>query len=287
MKDCAFLTLDERGDYVIDDEHAVAPLAALGWRVSTVSWRQTEVPWHEFDLVIIRSTWDYWNDVDCFLETLGRIDRETRLVNPLELVRWNLRKTYLRDLEERGIPIVPTVWPGSIDAAGFALLFEQLGSDDLVIKPVVGANGEDAFRLSAADQGSRWQTIAACFAAKQAMVQRFMPHILDEGEFSLFYFDGEYSHGILKLPAEGEFRSQEERGAGIRPIEPEPLLQSRGLAALRALDIKPLYARIDFVRDEEGDFRLMEQELVEPSLYLRTDVAAPGRFAAAIDRLYG
>ncbi|MDH3925096.1 MAG: hypothetical protein OET41_10860, partial [Xanthomonadales bacterium] len=79
MKKCAFLTLDERGDYVIDDEHAIGPLEQLGWCVSTLSWRQTELPWSAFDAVIVRSTWDYWNDVPAFLETLRRIDTETQL----------------------------------------------------------------------------------------------------------------------------------------------------------------------------------------------------------------
>lgn len=287
MKSCAFLTLDETGDYVIDDEHAIAPLEALGWRVSTVSWRQTAVPWREFDLVIIRSTWDYWDDVEAFLDTLAHIDRETRLVNPLELVKWNLRKTYLGDLQRRGIPIVPTIWPQKIAAAGFAPLFRQLHNDELVIKPVVGANGQDAFRVSTGDSSEQLQAISSRFSGKPAMVQSFMPHILDEGEFSLFYFDGKYSHAILKVPVGGEFRSQEERGAEIHAIDPEPLLLSRALAALRALDIEPLYARIDFVRDESGDFRLMEQELIEPSLYLRMDKKAPGRFAAAVERRFG
>ena len=90
MKNCAFLTLDERGDFVIDDEHAIEPLAEIGWCVSTVSWRQTQIPWSDFDAVIIRSTWDYWNDVPAFLGILAQIDRETRLANPLDLVQWNL-----------------------------------------------------------------------------------------------------------------------------------------------------------------------------------------------------
>jgi hypothetical protein len=110
MRHCAFLTLDERGDFVIDDEHAIAPLAELGWEVSTLSWRQTGIPWSRFDAVIIRSTWDYWNDAPTFLETLARINRETRLANPLDLVHWNLAKTYMRDLEGKGIGVVPTLW---------------------------------------------------------------------------------------------------------------------------------------------------------------------------------
>jgi glutathione synthase/RimK-type ligase-like ATP-grasp enzyme len=287
MKKCAFLTLDERGDYVIDDEHAVAPLADRGWQVSTVSWRQTEIPWSGFDAVIIRSTWDYWNDVTAFLEVLSRIDRETHLANSLEIVHWNLEKTYLADLDRQGVRIVPTIWPLEVKPDSFQAFSAQLGGDQLVIKPVIGANGDRAFRVSPDDSRERREMISACFADRRALVQKFMPGILTEGEFSLFFFNGEFSHAILKTPAENEFRSQEERGASIRSVTPEPQLLARGHQALAALPEMPLYARADFVRDDESDFLVMELELIEPSMYLRTDPGAPVKFARAIDARYG
>lgn len=286
MKSCAFLTLDEVGDYVIDDEHAVAPLEALGWSVSTLSWQQTQIPWSHFDAVIIRSTWDYWDDVGAFLKVLETIDRETRLANSMGLVRWNYKKTYMRDLASRGVKIVPTLFPGQVLPESFSDWFEQQQCQQLVIKPVVGANGDDAYRVSSGTEVPRLAQIAGRFEAKPALVQPFMPHILDEGEYSLFYFNGEFSHAILKVPAGGEFRSQEEHGAEIRAVEPEEQLHLRGREALQAIGEAPLYARIDFVRDADGDFALMEQELIEPSLYLRMHPEAPKRFARAIDQRF-
>ena len=286
MKSCAFLTLDEVGDYVIDDEHAIAPLEALGWSVSTISWRQTGIPWSHFDAVIIRSTWDYWDDTDAFLSVLETIDRESRLANPIELVRWNYQKTYMRDLASRGVKIVPTLFPESVSAGKFRAWFEQHQCEQLVIKPVVGANGDDAFRVSIDTGTERLEEITERFRIKPAQVQPFMPHILDEGEFSLFYFNGDFSHAILKVPARGEFRSQEEHGSEILAVEPEEQLQLRGRLALAAIGDAPLYARIDFVRDRSGDFALMEQELIEPSMYLRMHPAAPERFARAIDQRF-
>ena len=286
MKKCAFLTLDERGDWVIDDEHAIEPLAELGWDVHTVSWRQRTVPWEAFEAVVIRSTWDYWNDVPAFLDVLQTIDKKTRLANPLSLVHWNLSKTYMQDLERKGVNIVPTLWPDTVEPGSFEAFSEALETEDLVIKPVVGANGDKAFRVNAGDRGERVQEICRVFRQREAMVQRFMPEVLTEGEYSLFYFSGEFSHAILKVPAANEFRSQEERGADILPAEPEALLLERGQQALGALGTPPLYARIDFVRDEKGDYALMEQELIEPSMYLRTDPGAAKRFAQAIDRWF-
>jgi glutathione synthase/RimK-type ligase-like ATP-grasp enzyme len=270
MKQCAFLTLEERGDFVIDDERAIEPLAALGWQVSVVSWRQTDIPWKEFDAVIIRSTWDYWDDVEGFMAALARIDQATRLANPLALVRWNLAKTYLRDLERNGVIIVPTVWPKSLEQGSLRKFCDQLDSDEIVIKPVVGANGVDTFRLSRQTSPADLEKIIPLFANRPFMAQRFMPAILAEGEYSLFFFNGDFSHAILKVPAQGEFRSQEERGAEIHPVVPETRLLQVAEAALATIE-KPLYARIDLVRQGDGGFAIMECELIEPSLYLRTD----------------
>jgi len=287
MKKCVFLSLDEVGDYVIDDVHAIQPLRELGWSVSTLSWRQTQRPWSDFDLVIIRSTWDYWNDVSTFLNTLERINQETLLANRLELVRWNLVKTYMRDLEQKGIGIVPTLWADSLEADFFAHFQNLLNVDEIVVKPVVGANGMDAFRLSPGTTAASLDAIAARFRKRQCMIQPFMPNIIKEGEYSLFFFGSQYSHAILKIPAASEFRSQEEHGAEIRSIVPQEKLLQRAQQVMDTLSPVPLYARIDFIRDAADDFLVMELELIEPSLYLRMDPQAPGRFAASIDQWVG
>jgi hypothetical protein len=286
MKRCAFLTLDERGDFVIDDEHAIEPLAGLGWQVSTLSWRQTAEPWDGFDAVVIRSTWDYWDDVPAFLEVLAQIDRQTRLANPLSLVHWNLAKTYLQDLQGNGVGIVPTLWLEGLQGRTPAECAQHLGTDQLVVKPVIGANGQDAFRFSRNEDSVRWAGISARFPGRACMVQPFMPNVLSEGEYSLFFFGGVFSHAILKVPAEGEFRSQEERGAEIIPVVPEAGLLEQGQLALAVVSPPPLYARVDMVRGAGEDFGVLELELIEPSLYLRMDVEAPQRFAQAVDRWF-
>jgi glutathione synthase/RimK-type ligase-like ATP-grasp enzyme len=283
MKKCAFLTLQERGDFVIDDDLAVQPLERLGWSVATLSWRQQDVPWSAFDLVVVRSTWDYWNDVAGFLEVLSRIGRETLLANPLDLVHWNLRKTYLLDLAGKGVTVVETLWLDEFREGFVADCAGCLKADQLVVKPVVGANGEDAFRIGPGEAPERLREIEDRFRGRPCMVQPFMQNILSEGEYSLFYFGGAFSHAILKVPARGEFRSQEERGAAIHPVVPEDCLRSAGRGAIEAVSPSPLYARIDLVRNANSDFEVMELELIEPSLYLRTDPAAPERFARAVD----
>ena len=134
MRRCAFLTMDTLEDFVCDDELAVEPLAELGWAVEFVPWRRAGTDWDAFDLTVIRSTWDYQKDPDRFLSLLASIEKSrSRLENPLSLVRWNLRKTYLRELQEAGVAIVPTLWCREVDARRLAALFEEFRIDEIVL----------------------------------------------------------------------------------------------------------------------------------------------------------
>ncbi len=281
---CAFLTLADSTGFVIDDELAYPPLAALGWRVDAISWRRPQVDWHAYDAVVIRSTWDYVNDPDAFLDALAEIERSgTPLFNALDLVRWNLRKTYLRDLAERGVPVVPTIFREQLNPGELPALLEEVATAEVVIKPVVGLNARGAFRLDAQTVRSRDGELTAYYANRSLMAQPFLSAITTEGEFSLLYFNGEHSHTILKTPKAADFRVQEEHGGVIRAVETEDALRDAGDAALRAIGTVPLYARADFVRANDGSgYWLMELELIEPSLYLRMARGAPERFARAL-----
>lgn len=282
IRRCAFLTLEERGDFVIDDEVAVPALEAEGWRVDTVPWRQTARDWSTYDLVVVRSTWDYWDDVPAFLRVLEQIDSSTCLVNPLALMRWNLSKTYLRDLEDRGVSIVPTCWHEGLQDDDLAKAAARFGTRELVLKPQVGGNGQGVLRLRLADRSVDVAAAVARYRATPCMIQPFRSAVLEAGEWSLFAFGGELSHAIRKRPAAGEFRSQEERGAHITAETPSTALRAASEQVLRALPSPALYARIDLIETRERGAELVELELIEPSLYFRMDAGAPRRFAKAL-----
>ena len=195
--------------FVIDDDLAVAPLAALGWHVDRVPWT-SHVDWDAYALVIIRSPWDYQRHAEAFLDVLAEIEASSaRLENPLALVRWNLEKGYLRDLEADSIAIVPTAWSQGLDTKlGGALdsYFDAFGTDQLIVKPTVSANADDTFWLTQPLDDATRTTLAATFADRACMVQPFVPAVLSEGEFSLFYFAGAYSHtSIAVLDARNTF----------------------------------------------------------------------------------
>jgi glutathione synthase/RimK-type ligase-like ATP-grasp enzyme len=280
----AFLSTDDLTGYVTDDELARAPLRELGCEVSFIPWRAA-TDWDAYDVVVVRSTWDYQHDLDAFVGTLTRIDASrARLENPLDLMRWNMRKTYLRDLAQRGVPIAPTIWGESPDIDEIRARFAQLDAGEIILKPVIGASAGDVVRLQRNADDASFAAAAAMFARRGYLAQPYLPQIAAEGEFALIYIGGELSHTILKSPKAGDFRVQEEHGGFIRAVTAEPALLRAGARALAALPVTPLYARVDLVR-AAADFYLMELELIEPSLYLRLDDGAPLRFARALAAL--
>ncbi len=271
--------MDDLGTYVTDDDLAADPLKTLGWDVDTVSWKAKR-DWSEFEAVIIRSPWDYHKSPDLFLETLIQIESQTLLLNPSKIVEWNLDKSYLRDLENRGVKIVPTLFENdSFDQKLFENWLSEFMVREIIIKPTVSATAKDTFRL-----GSFSSDVSGVFRHRKYMIQPFMKNIAREGEYSLFYFNGDFSHAILKTPKQNDFRVQEDFGGVNRSITPGGQLLRAGEKALKQIGQKLLYARVDFVRDDEDEFALMELELIEPALYFRMDKESPKRFAEAFDK---
>lgn len=285
MKKCAFLTMDNLEDFECYDMLLVDPFARNGWQVEFVSWRTTHVDWNAYEVVIIRSPWDYQKDPQRFIAVLEEIDRSSaRLENNLELVLRNINKTYLRDLEIRGIDIVPTLWGNVFRADRFQELFDELKTSELVIKPVISAGAVDTFRLTPDTEPALIRRLENIFSNRGYMIQPFMHHITGEGEFSLFFFGDVYSHTILKTPEERDFRVQEKHGGRLKKLEPEPALLAHARDVMATISPRPLYARVDSVRTQTGAFALMELELIEPSLYFNMDPDSPERFARIFDR---
>lgn len=286
MKKIAYLTMADMGDFVTDFHLSFAPMKNLGWQVETVAWR-SHVDWNDFDAVYICAPWDYPEYARQFLDVLECIDASRALlINDLALVRWTLEKTYLRDVEQRGSAIVPSTWYDGFESVNTADLFAEHQSEQIVIKPTIGANAQDTFVLKKPVGAEQLRELRQVFASRAFLVQPFIENIQSEGECSLFFFSGEYSHAIQKTPKAGDFRVQEEHGADIKPVRPPPALLETANALFARIEPLPTYGRGDWVRDAEDEFLLMELELIEPSLYLRTDSGAAARFARALNERF-
>jgi len=267
---CAFLRMADTAGWSIDADLAFAPLDGLGWDCEWLSWRDSTTRWDEWDAVYLAATWDYPDDPDAFLDMLEDVDRSRAvLLNPLELVRWNVPKTYLRDLEQRGADVV--------------LSLCEFDGAPIVLKPVVSTNAANTFVLDGPVDTDAAAELDRAFRRRAYVVQRFMGSILTDGEYSLFYIGGVCSHAIRKVPKPGDFRVQEEHGSTITAVRPGLRLLEAADRVMSLIEPSPVYGRVDLVCDEHGVFRVMELELIEPSLYLRMEPAAPERFARALD----
>lgn len=282
-KKIAFLSMDSLKNFYTYDKLLFEPLKTLGWIAEEISWRSETVDWGDYNAVIVRSTWDYQNDLAKFKNVLERINSVSHLENDFDLMNWNMNKNYLFDLEQKGVIIVDTIWEKSFNSDLVHEYFNKLKTDEIIIKPNVSASADNTFRLSKEDINEYLPELKKIFSAREFMVQPFLKNIIDEGEYSLFYFNGKFSHSVLKKPKEKDFRVQEEHGGDIQPFKVSSEMKVTGKNILKKLTTVPLYGRVDLVRTKQNEFALMELELIEPSLYLNKDEKSPSRLAKAID----
>ena len=280
----AFATSAAHPDLTPDDRLAVIQLEKLGARVTGAIWSDPAVQWAGFDSIIIRSTWDYHHRADEFrswLETIESVG--TPVWNPPPVLRWNMEKTYLRDLEEAGVPIVPTEWLEKGAKPDLGGLLAERGWVDAVVKPVISAAATRTWRVSHATALDVSAQLAESLDAGDVMVQPFVPEIQTRGEWSLMFIDGDFSHAVRKIPTDGDFRVQ--TGFGGRSItdDPDSELLSAAQRVLAAAPSPWLYARVDGIETDAG-FLLLELEMLEPSLFFAHTATGAARFADAIIR---
>jgi len=281
MNKVAYLTMDSLEGFECYDTLTFSAMSELGWIVSEVSWRSDTV-WNKFEYVVVRSPWDYQNHAQEFMAVLKKIDNSSAvLLNPLSIIEWNINKHYLINLQKNGVKIVPSIWCEHLTEYNVKQAYNHFETNELIIKPAVSAGANDTYRIPKQYIGDFYYEHLSKFNKRQCLIQPFMPAIVEEGEFSLFYFNSILSHCILKTPQTDDFRVQEEHGGRLKSIEaPEQSLLDSARITLKQIPERLLYARLDFVRHNDG-FVLMEAELIEPSLYFNLDSKSPERFAKA------
>ena len=271
-----------------ESERLLLPhLSARGADAEFVIWRDAARDFARFDLVVLRTCWDYHLRAAEFIEWLRHTACAAPVLNALETVLWNHNKFYLQELEAQGIRIAPTVFFSgreTISPAGLAALDQAriLGWKQIVVKPAVSATAHNTWLID----GTFLPTEAELTRRMQGapfLVQQFIPEIQTQGEISFIYIDGHYSHAVLKRPAAGDFRVQRDFGGSAEPFFPGPKLlgQANEIAGAVPQVRDSLYCRIDVV-EKSGKLVLMELELIEPELFLGLAEGAAEKFAEAI-----
>jgi len=266
-----------------DDHVLVAALRHRGMTADVAAWDDPTVDWAAAGMVTLRSTWGYADHLEAFLDWADRVEAHTLLTNSAEVVRWNVRKDYLLTMEERGAPIVPTAWLGRGDRVDLADVLAEHGWADAIVKPVVGAGAIGLIHTARLSHDQAQDHLDGLLAVGDVMVQPFQSKVMTEGELSVILIDGEVTHAVRKLPAQGDIRVQLEYGG--RYVRDEGDAQALALARwiVQATGHDLLYARVDLIAADDGAWQVGELELTEPSLYLTVVPEAAHTMAAAIE----
>ncbi len=247
-----------------------------------VYWDEPDLAQRGYDLAVIRTTWDYHERVDQFLATLEAHESGgLPVLNPPSVVRWNMRKTYLKEL---GPSAIETVWADKADAHTVAQAFDALDAAEIVVKPQVGAGSIRTVRLKR-NSWSEADLIDGPLGA--AMIQPYLRAIETEGERSLFWFGGAFSHAIRKVPQSGDWLANVPGKTRFVAEAPPAAAMAAAEAARERAPKDLLYVRIDLVLGDDGAWRVIEIEAIEP--YLFFDFAPEGAdvFVGAIARVLG
>ena len=261
-----------------EPQQAAELLRSRGHRAEVVVWHD-DLDWSAYDLVVIRSTWDYFERLEEFLAWVDRVHVQSRLINPPSVVRWNAHKGYLAELGAAGVAVLPMlVLPhGSQDVAA---AIAATGWGEVVVKPAVDGGARQT-ALGAAASDSLLEHARRLAVLGDVVVQPYAAGI-EHGEVSLVVFGGEVSHAVRKVPAAGDYRVQAHHGGAELPHTVTDAELATARAALALAPVGVVYARVDLV-EHEGVPTVMELELIEPDLFLRVDAHAVERFVDAIE----
>lgn len=265
-----------------DDRLAAAALEAAGLLAQPVRWDDADADWGAFATLVIRSTWDYHLRPDEFRAWLDSLEAVgTPIWNPVGVLRWNMDKRYLQDLEADGVALTPSVWLPRGAKVDLADLLERKGWSQAVVKPTISASAHQTQLINGSDAGGKQPDFSRMLASGSLLVQPFMPEVRSKGEWSLLFFDKQFSHAVLKHAAEDDFRVQLQFGGRQQAATPPDALLAQAAAILDLVDGPLLHARVDGV-ERDGHFILMELELIEPVLFFEYAQGAPERFAQTV-----
>lgn len=301
----AFVTTD---DPSVTDEDVDRPAHERAFAAADIdleyrSWTMA-ADWDAYDLVVIRSPWDYPERTVDFLAWLRSVEHLPTLMNPAPLISWNLDKRYLAELDHAGVPTVPTGFADSLRRVD-ALLGAQAdrsrpggSSGEVVVKPPISAGSRNTGRFAVDDPAARALAELILGAGGTVMIQPAIASVAERGEVGVIVFDGEISHAIVKAPildVGGTLLGGSYREA-ITAADPTPAQREATMAAVDVVasiaahkrwlsDDEPLlYGRYDLVSLNDGTEALLEAELFEPSFFLDTDPDSPARFVEAVRR---
>jgi len=283
MKKIGFITCQEYAQLADDEHHLFPSFEVADLKIIPIIWDQP-INYEEFDLLVFRSAWDYHHKPTAFFEWLQELKKvKTPIANPISIIEENYDKYYLKDYQEKGFSIIPTLFFDNVRNVDLAKIMAERNWQRGVIKPAISMSAYHTYSFDATNYESLQSQLTSFYGKTKVMVQKFAPEITSIGEWSLVFFDKEYCMSALKLPKKGEFRVQSELGGTIAYPEPPSHIIAEAKAILDSYEEEILYARMDGII-HNNHFQLMEAELIDPELYFRSGEKGRKAFLEAILR---
>lgn len=281
-KRIAFVTSSVKPDFADDDIYVADCLTAAGTEVQPLPWDGDATEWNSFDLVVIRSCWNYHHHPEKFIRWIDQMEEQkVNMFNPLKIARWNLHKGYLKDLGSKGVPLPETIWLGKGTEASLSSIMSKKSWDKAVVKPAISATAFNTFLVDRSEAEGKQAQFESLLKHADLLIQKFMEEVQTDGEWSLIFFNKTFSHAVIKRPAGKDFRVQNDFGGSATHTTPPPFVLTQAEHILTLIDEPLLYARVDGIVSN-NKFLLMELELIEPMLFLEGGNGAARLFADAM-----
>lgn len=243
-------------------------LLQKGIDLHKVIWNDPAVNWPAYDKILLKSPWDYHEDITAFHLWLDRLEAAgLTLINPYAVVKWNTDKHYLQDITAAGLQVIPSAIIKKGASFSLRSYFEHFNTTQLIVKPCISAGAKNTFTIPLSAAADYEATLAPLVKEEAYIVQPYIKEIATEGEWSFIFLDGKYSHSVVKRPKAGDFRVQQYHGGTVHVETPDATLIESAKAYVEQFAKGCLYARVDGVIIE-NKLSLMELELIEPYLFL-------------------
>lgn len=278
---------------LLEDQLVSNQLVKLGLTITRKSWDDKDFDWSTTKYILVRATWDYFDRYTEFMKWFNATAKKTLFINSETLLKWNIDKHYLRDLNKNGINIPKTLFiePNTITTLTNSIekAKNELGftTADFVLKPCIGGGAYHTYKFNEFESQKNEAIFKELIASEAMMLQEFQKNIVSEGEISMMVFNGEFTHAVLKIAKPGDFRVQDDYGGTVHNYEPAKEQIDFAIATVHAAPELPIYARVDIFKDNQENWALAELEIFEPELWFRFSPKAAQVLAKSIkERLF-
>lgn len=266
-----------------EDNLVKESLEKRGFRVWRTNWDNPDFDWSLTKIALFRTTWDYFEKFIKFSEWLEKVNNQTRLINPFSIIKWNMNKHYLIDLKEKGVNSTPTRYIKPAESISLKEIIADTRWDNIIIKPAISAIAKNTYRINSKNFEEYEGIFKGLISERAMLIQPFQNNIV-KGEVSFVVFGGKYSHTVLKMPKDGDFRVQDDFGGTVHEYTPNDEEIKFAEKAVSACDTLPVYSRVDVIRDNNNRLCVSELELIEPELWFRRNYQATELFCDALIR---